>query len=225
MKWKYPVKCPVCGSGAVRRREVVHKSGTSVYSGKSSSSGFSFRLFGRARPRVWFGKGRHSGQRQSIRAREAEPLPMWPAILLPGLILFSQGSVQSFGFWSWAGFVFSGFWLIGALSDREAYKEQWLCGKCGARFTPTKAVARPAQYTAPPPEIDPEPAPTGNPTPESGGKKCSICGTWHPHSEYVYGNRSNRSYCRQCNREEREAYSEGGVEAARRYREEKRQKI
>lgn len=225
MKWNGPVKCPECGSGAVRRRELVHKAGTSVFSGKSSSSGFSFGIFGRARPRVWFGSGRHSGQRQSFRAREAQPLPLWPAILLPALIFLFQGQGQPFEFWSWAGFIVSGFWLMGALSDWSNYKEQWLCNKCGARFTPAKAVARPTQYTAPPPESHRELAPTDSPGPDSEGKNCSICGIWHPHYEYIYGNRSNRSYCRKCNREERAAYAEGGVDAARRYREEKRRQV
>lgn len=58
----------------------------------------------------------------------------------------------------------------------------------------------------------------------ANGKKCSICGIWHNHSEYAYGNRENRSYCRQCNKEEKAAYSQGGVETARMYREKMRSK-
>jgi hypothetical protein len=54
------------------------------------------------------------------------------------------------------------------------------------------------------------------------GKMCSICGKWHSYEEYSYGNRENRSYCRICNKEEKAAYANGGVESARRYREEKR---
>ena len=54
------------------------------------------------------------------------------------------------------------------------------------------------------------------------GKTCAICGIWHLHFEYEYGNRVNRSYCIKCNREERTAYAKGGVIAAQAYREQKR---
>jgi len=50
------------------------------------------------------------------------------------------------------------------------------------------------------------------------GKTCSICGKWFNNSEFSYGNRDNRSYCKQCNKEEKLAYK-GGKEAARQYRE------
>ncbi len=53
----------------------------------------------------------------------------------------------------------------------------------------------------------------------SAGKTCSICGKWYHLTEYNYGNRNNRSYCRICNKEEKAAYSKGGVVAARQYRE------
>jgi hypothetical protein len=54
------------------------------------------------------------------------------------------------------------------------------------------------------------------------GKQCSICGKWNPLSEFTYGNRANRSYCRRCDKEEKAAYARGGVDAARAYRELKR---
>ena len=94
-KWKTPIRCPDCGSTAVRRREVVHKSGTSNYSGTSSTSGLSVGLTGKARPRVWFGGGSHSGVRQSIRANEAQPLPYWPAIVVPVLMFLFRGEGES----------------------------------------------------------------------------------------------------------------------------------
>jgi len=55
-------------------------------------------------------------------------------------------------------------------------------------------------------------------------KACSICGVSFHRSEFEYGNRSNRSYCRACNKAEREAYSLGGAEAARAFRDEQRLK-
>ncbi len=54
------------------------------------------------------------------------------------------------------------------------------------------------------------------------GKTCSICGKWHSSEEYEYGNRANRSYCKKCNKKEREAYKNGGTPAAREYRENQR---
>jgi hypothetical protein len=55
-----------------------------------------------------------------------------------------------------------------------------------------------------------------------GGKPCSICGVWHVLSEYNYGNKENRSYCRTCDKEEKVAYRLGGKDAARSFRETKR---
>ncbi len=57
---------------------------------------------------------------------------------------------------------------------------------------------------------------------QSSRKSCSICGVDFPMAEFTYGRRENRSYCQSCNRAERKAYSKGGREAARRYREEMR---
>ena len=56
------------------------------------------------------------------------------------------------------------------------------------------------------------------------GKTCSICGEWQPEDEFTYGNRTNRSYCKKCNKEERRIYSKNGAEAARAYRESQRSK-
>jgi len=53
-------------------------------------------------------------------------------------------------------------------------------------------------------------------------KTCSICNIWYKAQEYSYGNKEGRSYCRKCNREERQAYARGGKEAAKLFRETKR---
>ncbi|HCE67898.1 MAG TPA: hypothetical protein DER40_10370 [Geobacter sp.] len=55
-----------------------------------------------------------------------------------------------------------------------------------------------------------------------GGKSCSVCGDWFSAEEFIYGGRENRSYCKPCNKEARTAYRIGGVEAARKYRRDKR---
>ncbi|MBT78212.1 MAG: hypothetical protein CL798_08490 [Chromatiales bacterium] len=220
-KWKTPIKCPSCSSTAVRRREVVHKSGTSTYSGRSSSRGFSFGFAGKARPRVWFGGGSHSGKRQSLKAQEAEPLPFWPAIIVPITIFIFRGENDSFGFWSWFGFVVSGLWFLAAMADYFSYRDEWSCSKCGATFVPDSNK----------PENDREPDKltedikmAQEDTNQENGKACSICGKWHPNSAFEYGKRENRSYCPQCNKEEKIAYSKGGAEAATEYREKMRSK-
>jgi hypothetical protein len=55
-------------------------------------------------------------------------------------------------------------------------------------------------------------------------KTCSICGTSFPLSLFSYGNRPNRSYCPACNKAEKAAYTRGGREAARAFREDMRRK-
>ena len=55
-------------------------------------------------------------------------------------------------------------------------------------------------------------------------KSCSICGTSYPASAFSYGNRDDRSYCKECDKAEKSAYSKGGAEAARRFREQMRAK-
>ncbi|HIJ80008.1 MAG: hypothetical protein OEY01_16060 [Desulfobulbaceae bacterium] len=57
---------------------------------------------------------------------------------------------------------------------------------------------------------------------QRNGKPCSICGIWFHSTEFNYGNRENRSYCRKCNKEEKAAYNVGGTASARKYRERKR---
>ncbi len=223
-KWKTPIRCPECSSTAVRRREVVHKSGTSIYSGRSSTRGLSFALTGNSRPRGWFGGGSNSGKRQSIRAEEAEPMPFWPAIVIPILIFLFRGENGLYGLWSWLGFAFSGLWFLGAVADFFAYQDQWLCSKCGAAFIPASAETEKESVTESLDAKEITEVIQNNSTTEESGKDCSICGKRYPYSEYQYGNRENRSYCQQCNAEERAAYSQGGTEAARRYREDMRSK-
>ena len=43
-------------------------------------------------------------------------------------------------------------------------------------------------------------------------------------SAFSYGNRDNRSYCKACDKADKDAYQHGGKEAARLFREEKRRK-
>ncbi len=53
-------------------------------------------------------------------------------------------------------------------------------------------------------------------------KVCSICGNTFLAAEFSYGNKDNRSYCQACDKAEKAAYSAGGTEAAREFRDEQR---
>jgi len=57
---------------------------------------------------------------------------------------------------------------------------------------------------------------------DSSHKPCAICGVIYPMTEFIYGNRDNRAYCKSCDRAEKAAYRQGGTEAARKFREEMR---
>ena len=59
---------------------------------------------------------------------------------------------------------------------------------------------------------------------EQTEKLCSICGKLFDIAEFDYGNRTNRSYCRECNRTEKAAYAAGGKEGAAKFRDEMRAK-
>jgi hypothetical protein len=60
--------------------------------------------------------------------------------------------------------------------------------------------------------------------PDRTRKSCSVCGKSFALSEFTYGSREDRSYCRGCNQQDQLAYSRGGLEAARAFRDEMRRK-
>lgn len=222
------IRCPECGSAAVRKRKVVYKSGTSYGSGRGRGGGLSFGLSSPSDPRAFLGGGGWSGKRQSLQAQEEAPMPFWPAVV--GLMILY--TMPEWGSWAWAAFVLAVIWLITAAMDRWMFHTEWICSRCGETLTP-EVVTETYLESVPDPGPAPEPEPpagevvTLEPTARThltGGKTCSICGEWFPHAEFNYGNRENRSYCQTCNREERAAYAKGGREGARQYREEKRAK-
>lgn len=59
---------------------------------------------------------------------------------------------------------------------------------------------------------------------EMSQKSCSSCGRTYGAVEFNYGNKECRSYCRACDKAEKSAYTSGGAEAARRFRDEQRAK-
>jgi len=224
-KFKTPIRCPECGSTSVRKRDVVYKSGTSHYSGRSSTRGISFGLSGKLRPRAWLGGGSSSGKRQSIKAQEAERFPFWPSIVITGLVYLSNAESETYSGWAWFWIALSGLLFLVAFFDFFSYHKEWLCGTCGAQFVPeieddlSHNEKGKQEYKSTKEEYR---VTENNHNSSAPGKNCSICGKWFQHSEFAYGNREDRSYCQKCNSEEKTAYSQGGKEAARQYREEMR---
>ncbi len=226
-KWKTPIKCPECGSASVRKRDVVYKSGTSHYSSRSSTRGISFGLSGKMRPRAWLGGGTQSGKRQSIKAQEAEAFPFWPSIVITVLVVIFNTEGEPYSGWAWFWFSLSALLFLMAIFDYFSYQKEWVCGKCGAKFIPEtideNLEKEDTQHENKSPIEEQRVIESYSNTNEAG-KDCSICGKWFPHSEFAYGNREDRSYCQKYNSEEKASYSQGGKEAARKYREEMREK-
>lgn len=127
-------KCPYCGSTATRSRSVVYSSGTSTFSGRSSSRGISFNLSGRKRPRIWLGSGNFTGARQSLMAQSAGPMPFLPSLFLIMVVFLFSGPqvgpliVIALALW----FVYSFYY------NNTRYLSEWVCGKCGTFFDPKK---------------------------------------------------------------------------------------
>lgn len=118
-------RCPCCGSSSIRSRMAVHKSGTSVYSGKSAKWGLGI---GKNSYRGWFGTVKYSGIRQNLLAKEATPMPFFPSPILIILLLLA-----GFGQWIFALLI---IWFLMAISNQKKYESEWLCNKCGQIFTP-----------------------------------------------------------------------------------------
>lgn len=222
------ITCPTCGSKTVRSREIVHKTGTSLYSGKRTSGGI---LLGRRGG--WIGMSRSSGVRQSKLAREAAPFPLFPSLIIIIFVFYFAGQA--------GGFLLIGIWVVFALFSGSKYKAEWVCSKCGHTFVPvlldnktntstntqTQTLTDSSNSTDSHKEeniiMHDQEESSGN-NPISSGKTCSICNDWLENSEFTYGNRENNSYCKSCNREHHQAYASGGSEATRIYREAKRAK-
>lgn len=131
---KLHTKCPYCGSSATRSRTVVYSSGTSTFSGRSSSRGISFNLSGRKRPRIWLGSGNFTGVRQTLIAQPAGPIPYFPSLFLIVLVLLFGGPqfgpliVAALVLW----FAFSFYY------NNTRYINEWVCSNCGTFFDPKK---------------------------------------------------------------------------------------
>jgi hypothetical protein len=125
-------RCPNCGSSATRSRSAVYQSGTATYSGRSSSSGISFNLFKRRRPRLWFGSGSHSGTRQNLMARSAGPMPFLPSLYVIIILFLIYGAENSR--------IIIGaliLWIIVSFYyNNTRYVNEWICTKCGCFFDP-----------------------------------------------------------------------------------------
>ncbi|MEN7972594.1 MAG: hypothetical protein ABFR47_02045 [Verrucomicrobiota bacterium] len=129
-KTPLPSKCPRCGSGAIKRRDMLHKSGSSTHSGERSFGGISIGLSGKARPRIFAGGSSGHGRRATLRAQEAAPVSYKPAI--KALLAFGILSIATP--WFLLGVLWGVILLFVAIDDRRAYTQEWWCNKCGGKF-------------------------------------------------------------------------------------------
>jgi len=213
------IQCPNCNSSSVRKREVVYSSGTSTYSGRSRGSGFSFGLTKSFKPRISLFNGSSSGKRMSKKASEAERFPFMPSIVLCALTIFFNDNYLN---WSICWFALSAMLFALACHDLVMFYTQWVCGKCGCYFViERERTKKPIRRTSNKNTIK-EATQKEITMDLDSGKPCSICGDFFPDNEFDYGNKSNRSYCRTCDKEEKKAYRAGGTAATKAYRDEKR---
>ena len=220
------IKCPTCGSRTVRSREIVHKTGSSLYSGKRTSGALFLGRRG-----GWIGMSRSSGVRQSILAKDAAPFQFFPSFIIIFFVFYFAGQAS--------GFLLIGLWIVIALYSGLKYKEEWLCSKCGHTFVPTllntnsntndqvETLTEGGNFIDNNGEVhninrNQEKSITNSQI--ISGKTCSICNDWFDNLEFTYGNGENNSYCKSCNREHHAAYASGGSDATRLYREAKRAK-
>lgn len=224
--------CPNCSSKSVKSRVMVTRLGTSVYSGGARFAGISF---GKRSSRSWFGGSSSNGVRQSLNARDASPLSLFPPIWILLLVAIVGGQQAFIGLCL--------LWFILSICSNAAYNKEWLCNQCGDKFIPEFLAKNRAvtivlnanlirvnnepmnsnlltrQQTLQPKETE-----MATVTNDEKGKGCSICGKWFQYSEFHYGNRENNSYCRKCLSENGAAYNLGGTVAAAAYREKQRAK-
>ena len=224
--------CPNCGSKSVKSRVMVTRLGTSVYSGGTRFAGISF---GKRGSRSWFGGSSNNGVRQSVNARDAGPLPLFPPIWILLLVAILGGQK--------AFIALCLLWFILSMCSIAAYNKEWLCNQCGDKFIPESLAKNRTVTTVQNVNLirmnneqmnsnllsteqtkQPKESEMATVTNDENGKGCSICGKWFQHSEFRYGNRENNSYCTKCNSENSTVYNLGGTVAATAYREKQRAK-
>lgn len=213
-------QCPHCGSNRTKSRIAIYESGTRE---STRDSIFFWRSIGVS----------HSSRRsQSVLARRAEPTGAGFGLFL----VIVSIALCMLGHFT-AGTVLFSLVVIGCIialftGGDSGYKTEWICLKCGTSFVPRGINGRRPDAPSPTPRTSvssPSSAATSiegascqtKPSQEDT-KQCSVCGSFKPAECFDYGNRSNRSYCKQCSDELAYEYNTGGKERARAYREKKR---
>ena len=119
-------RCPKCNSTAVRKREMIVKTGT--YDKFGGSTGFSSK----SSVRVFVSRGRNNW------VDELKPMSyLWPSLL--ALYLWGSFSAPevSFSFGYWVAALFNLLWFIAVHSDHDSFRKEWACSKCGEVWDPT----------------------------------------------------------------------------------------
>lgn len=116
-------RCPKCNSTAVRKREMIVKSGTHYRVGGSTG------LSSKSSTRVFVSRGRNNW------VEELTPMSyLLPMVLAVFLVALFREYSASFGYW--AVVFFNVMWLMAVHSDHEGFREEWACSKCGEVWNP-----------------------------------------------------------------------------------------
>jgi hypothetical protein len=117
------LRCPMCNSSAVRKREMIVKAGTYMRIGGSTG------LSSKSSIRVFASRGRNNW------VDELTPMSyVWPVVLIVFLVALFREKSASFGYW--ATVLFNVVWLMAVHSDHKGFREEWACSKCGEVWNP-----------------------------------------------------------------------------------------
>ena len=120
-------RCPACNSTAVRKREMIVKTGSyNRYGGSIGLNKYpSPRIFGSRGKNDWVG--------------ELAPMSyFWPILLAVILVGLFEDKGMTIGYWATA--LFNVAWFFAAYGDSDAFKKEWACSKCGNVWDPSISV-------------------------------------------------------------------------------------
>ena len=123
-------RCPSCNSATVRKREMIVKTGT--YDRLGGSTG----LFNSSPTRVSASRGRNHW------VEELTPstyLP--PSALAFFLSAWAYNPDISVGLGFYIFVAVNGLWFVGVHGEKESFRKEWACSKCGEVWDPSEPEA------------------------------------------------------------------------------------
>ena len=120
-------RCPKCNSSAVRKREMIVKTGT--YDKFGGSAGFTSK----SSVRIFLSRGRNHW------VDELKPMSyLWPCLM--ALILWGiyDDPDQSFSFVNLIASFINILWFMAVYASNKGFREEWACSRCGEVWNPAK---------------------------------------------------------------------------------------